>query len=266
MGDSLKNVLLYGAGTQSTGLLLMALDGNLAVPDLTIFADTHSEPAFVYKYLKKVGKYVKEKFNYDITVVFSGVYEAELKQLTQFPLRRVASLPLFTANGGMIRRQCTHEYKIQPITKYIKNKYLITRKKKHSLPIINRWFGMSLDEIERCRISQDWWAENRYPLIESRMYRHEVINYINTNHPKLKNPPRSSCYFCPFHTDNYWRKLKEKHLGEFKKACEIDETVRTNPKLKEKCYLHRSLKPLNKIDFEKHQLEIFGECEGYCGI
>lgn len=262
----MKNVLLYGGGTQSTGLLLMALDGLFVVPDLTIFADTYSEPYFVYDYIRLVREYIENKYNYEIDVVFGGILESDIR-VSKITGKRVASIPLYTENKGMIRRQCTDEYKIKPITRYLKEYFNIGRKTKDSKPTIKRWFGISLDEIERCKVSQDWWAENYYPLVEMRMYRHGVINYINKNHPELANPSRSSCYFCPFHSDNYWRMLKEKHPNEFRRAIEIDEIIRINPKLNNKCYLHRSCKPLSEVDFSKHgQLEIFGECDGYCGI
>ena len=60
----MKNVLLYGGGTQSTGLLLMMCDGKIKgyeKPDMTIFSDTFSEPEFVNEYILKVSKYVLDK-------------------------------------------------------------------------------------------------------------------------------------------------------------------------------------------------------------
>ena len=262
----MKNVLLYGAGTQSTGLLLMMLDKGQR-PDLVIFADTRSEPKFVMDYFWKVTEYVLKKYGLLIKSVWrekGGGLENDI--LYNFG-ERVASLPLFTAGGGMIRRQCTNEYKIAPMSKYIKKEFGIGRGKWDSKSEVNRMFGISLDEIERCKVSTYWWAVNKYPLVDWRMYRHEVIDYINEKHPKLKNPPRSSCYFCPFHSDDYWRRLKEKHPDEFAKAIEIDEKIRIYPKMNEECFLHRSRKPLKDVNFSKDsQLEIFGECEGYCGI
>jgi len=263
----MKNVLLYGGGTQSTGLLLMMLDGHIdgySRPDMAVFSDTMSEPGFVNDYIKAVSDYVLNKYDFVIDIVSRGNLEYDI--LHKMNKERVASLPLFVGNGGMIRRQCTNEYKIVPINKLIKSTFDIKRKKKDSTAVINRIFGISLDEIERTRVSGDWWADNKYPLVEARMYRHEVIDYINNNHPEIKNPPRSSCYFCPFHSDNYWRALKENHRGEFDKAVVIDEALRDQDRLKNKAYVHRSLKPLGDIDFTKTQGEIFGECEGYCGI
>jgi len=262
----MKNVLLYGGGTQSTGLLLMILDGVIDVKiDDAIYSDTFSEPKFVDNYILKVKDYVYKKYGFIINIVNKpgqGL-EYDIKNNTG---ERIASLPLFTANGGMIRRQCTMEYKIIPINKYIKQKYEVGRKIKKSIPLINRLFGISLDEIERCKQSTDWWAINDYPLVMARMYRHEVINYIAKNHPQLSHPPKSSCVFCPFHNDQYWRELKKKHHIEFERACNIDELIRNNSKLSNRCYLHKSMIPLRNVNFELKQINIFGECEGYCGI
>ncbi len=264
----MKNVLLYGGGTQSTGLLLMMCDGFIpeySKPDLVIFSDTMAEPYFVNEYILKVKRYVWVKYRVEIEIISNGNIIDDLlgnkKEGT-----RAASLPLFLDNGGMIRRQCTNEYKIIPINKVIKERFEIGRKKKESKPVVNRLFGMSLDEIGRCKQSTEWWAENKYLLVYERMYRNEVIRYVNLNHPELADPPRSSCYFCPFHSNLYWKLMKRKHPKMFKSACEIDELIRDNEKLRNRAYLHRSLKPLREINFEQLDVDIFGECEGYCGI
>jgi len=262
----LKTVLNYGGGTQSTGLLLMLLDeGN--PPDLTIFADTGAEPYFVYDYIELVREYVKTKYGYHIVCVGNRKIDHDIRYGNKHG-RRFASIPVFTSSGVMLRRQCTNEYKIQPIERYIKGNFDIGRKtRKNSTPKVNMLMGISLDEIERVKESRHWWAVNKYPLVERRMYRHEVIDYINKYHTELKDPPRSSCYFCPYHSNNYWRWLKQYSYMVFEDACDMDDTIRDMDKLDDKFYIHRSLKPLRGVDFSTHgQLEIFGECDGYCGI
>jgi len=278
----MRNVLLYGGGTQSTGLLLMCLDGEIKYDlDLTVFADTVNEPIFVYTYIQKVMDYVKEKYDYDIMFVSGGDLKKDVFDGIDEG-KRFASLPLYTESderdkrgnmkAGIINRQCTNEYKIIPINKAVKPLLGINRKSiANNSPIINRLFGMSLEELGRCKISTDWWAINKYPLVENRIYRHEVINWVNRNHTELKDPPRSSCYFCPFHSNEYWMLLKDKHPEIFELACEFDDKIRIQPKLNRKAYLHRSLVPLREIDFTKIVrssmfTELIDECEGYCGI
>lgn len=50
------NVISFGAGVQSTTLVLMAIHGLIARPDAVIFADTQSEPQWVYETLKWVAQ------------------------------------------------------------------------------------------------------------------------------------------------------------------------------------------------------------------
>ena len=264
----MKIVQNFGAGTQSVGLMLMALDGKFdSCPDHFVFADTGAEPKHVYEYLEMFSEYIWHKYWNRVVIVKEGNLRNDIVNLFNGTATRASSLPLFTKNGGMIRRQCTQDYKIKPIEKWIKKNYEIGRKtKKNNQPIIEQWFGVSLDEIERCKISQNWWTVFKYPLVEARMYRHEVINYVTKYHD-LPEPPRSSCSFCSFHSDRYWQFLKDDYPDEFSIASEIDVMIRQLPKLNNETFLHRSCKPLTEVDFSnKGQLEIFPECDGYCGV
>ena len=48
---------------------------------------------------------------------------------------------------------------------------------------------------------------------------------------------------------------------------EIDKLIRSHPKMKEKQYLSKHCQPLDLIDFQENQTDLFEEeCEGYCGI
>jgi hypothetical protein len=49
---------------------------------------------------------------------------------------------------------------------------------------------------------------------------------------------------------------------------DVDNTIRNNKRLREPQFLHRSCKPIDEIDFEDNQLEMFEgfDCEGYCGL
>ena len=49
----------------------------------------------------------------------------------------------------------------------------------------------------------------------------------------------------------------------------MDKTIRdlSQHGINDKIYLHPSLKPLDEVDFNENQLEMFdNECEGHCGL
>ena len=198
--NSKYNVVLYGGGTQSTGLILLALTKLETRPDFAVFADTGAEPDHVIDYKNYFADYVKKEFDFDIYTVQKGNLEQDTKDYIEGNTKRVASLPLFS-KGGMIMRQCTYEYKIVPIQKFIKDKLGIKRKNKEQSKIVSQWFGISLDEIQRMKQSPDWWSSFVYPLIEQGMVREDTINLVKKH--GLKEPPRSACYFCPFHSPSY---------------------------------------------------------------
>lgn len=81
-------------------------------------------------------------------------------------------------------------------------------------------------------------------------------------------PPKSSCIGCPFHSDAQWRALTPE---EFADAVEVDRAIRHQPGMRAQQFMHKSLKPLDQVDFstdeERGQLTLFNnECEGLCGV
>jgi len=254
------NIISLGAGKQSSYMLLTSLRGAYKYkPDIAIFADTGCEPHYVYDYLYWVKDYVKTEYDFDIVVVNGGNLIKDTLNYYNGDHKRGASLPFFLSQGGMIRRQCTGDFKIDPIKRYLQK---IRNGKK-----IRQWIGISLDEIQRMKQSNVKYIENYYPLVESRITISEIINWFNKNNLQL--PGKSSCIVCPFHSDNYWRRFKKEYPDEFEKACIFDEQIRNHPKLESQCYLHRSLKPLREINFKYEPSlfpELIEECDGMCGL
>ena len=76
--------------------------------------------------------------------------------------------------------------------------------------------------------------------------------------------------FCPYHSNRFWRDIKRENSDAWKIAVEVDQTIRDSSKrgLNDKIFLHRSCKPIDEIDFEDNQLEMFEgfDCEGHCGL
>jgi hypothetical protein len=194
-----------------------------------------------------------------------------IKNNTKFPTAPFFTQNVITGKKGMLRRQCTSDYKIQPIKKKLRELCNIGYKKHFPKDkYIEQWIGISTDEIQRMKPSRDPYILNRHPLIELKMSRQDCINYLNKN--KIPSPEKSACIICPYHNDAYWHFMKTERLSEFKEAVELDKKIRTGAKnIKDNLYLHKSCKPLDEVEFDKKendkQLDMFNnECEGMCGV
>ena len=167
---------------------------------------------------------------------------------------------------AMLRRQCTNEYKILPITKLVRG---LTGCSMH-YPA-TQWIGISIDEIQRMKQPRPKYLKFRYPLVENRISRSDCVDFMEQN--GFTVPVRSSCVGCPFHDNTEWLALNDE---EFKDACDFDESVRaigmTHPSLtfeytKDSVYLRRDLKPLAERNFEKGetlQLPLFETKDTTC--
>ena len=244
------DIISLGAGVQSSTMAFMAAHGEITpMPDCAIFADTGAEPAGVYKWLD----WLETQLPFKVIRVSAGNIKDDL--LSE---GRAATAPFFTFPRGMLWRQCTSEYKIQPIRKYLRS----------LKQPIRLWMGISIDESSRMKPSQVKYITNYHPLIENNMSRQDCLDWMkNKNYP---TPPKSACTFCPYHSNEMWRDMKLNDPESFADAIIFDNGIRKRGG-KGEWYLHRSLKPLSEIDFrtaeDAGQLSMFdNECEGMCGL
>jgi len=264
-------VISLGVGVQSSTMLLMAAKGELPKVDCAIFADTGYEPKSVYNYLNLLKKIVK----FPVYQVSKGNIKDDMvnsiKNNTKFPTAPFFTQNAITGKKGMLRRQCTFDYKIQPIRKKLRELCDVGYKKRFPKDkYIEQWIGISTDEIQRMKPARDPYILNRHPLIEANMSRQDCINWMKKNEFPL--PEKSACIMCPYHNDAYWHFMKTERPSEFADAVEFDKSIRTGAKnIKDNLYLHKSCKNLNEVEFNKKendkQLDMFNnECEGMCGV
>ena len=262
-------VLSLGAGVQSSTMALMFAKGELTpMPDCAIFADTQSEPSAVYRWLD----WLEIQLPFPVRRVTEGSLRDDL--IASIHNKRFASIPFYTeskSGGGMMRRQCTREYKVAPITQELRR--LVGLKPRQRAPkeiIVTQFIGISADEALRMKPSREHWIEHRWPLVEKGMTRGHCLEWMERN--GFPKPTKSACTFCPYHDDRAWRDMKASDPESWADAVKIDEAIRGGVRgTKEKLYLHRSMKPLVDVDFR--QAEDFGqvdaftnECEGMCGV
>lgn len=254
-------VISLGAGVQSTTMALMAAHGEITpMPDCAIFADTMWEPAAVYRHLD----WLEAQLPYPIHRVTAGNLRSDTLAKVNSTRQRFAAVPWFTLSprgkAGMGRRQCTKEYKLRPIQRKVVE-LMAGRPRGGCLMQI----GISTDEASSLRPSRVQYIENSYPLIVAGMNRRACVQWLLDRYDR--RAPRSACLGCPFHSDEEWRALTP---DEFADTVIVDRALREQPGMRSQQFMHRSLKPLDQIDFstaeERGQGNLFiNECEGLCG-
>jgi hypothetical protein len=247
-------VLSLGAGVQSSTLLLMACAGELDL-DVAVFADTQWEPAAVYAHLEWLESVSR--------VPIERVTHGDIRALTT-AAARFAPLPFYVqqpdGSQGMGRRQCSKEYKIYPIRRWLRAHGATRANPAHLV------FGISLDEHQRMRDSGVAYAVHAYPLVTRRMTRGDCLLWLEQHgYPR---PPKSACIGCPYRRDSEWRNLTP---AEFADAVDFDRTIRQQRGMRGQQFVHRSFVPLDKVDLrsqqDRGQLDMFAEdCEGVCGV
>lgn len=242
-------------------MAVMCARGDLKKPDAMIFSDTQCETKATYEYLEWFEKWMVENGLPKLVKVTNG----NLMEHALDESRRFATMPLFTEPSGMLMRQCTNDYKIQPVMRGIR-KLLGLKKGERCKTQINLWLGISVDEAVRMKDSRIKWITNVYHLIDKNMTRADCMAYLKKNNIEI--PPKSACIVCPFHSNSFWRYLKKTSPVEFEQACQFDDAIRNRRvAIKNKVYLHRGMKPLRETYLEEDQMDLFGnECDGHCGL
>jgi hypothetical protein len=274
--------LSLGAGVQSSTLALMAAHGEVTpMPDAAIFADTQAEPASVYKWLD----WLEPNLPFPVHRVTRGDMTAESLLIKERKDRTghwsKSLIPAFIENRdgsrGIMGRQCTYSYKVEQLERAARRLGKVKRGQKKIT--VTQWIGISWDEIQRIKPSRVAWSQHRWPLVELRMGRRDCLKWMESHgYPK---PPRSACVYCPFHSDNEWRRLRDEEPEEFARAIRFEKDLQAvkakTDNLRGVPFLHPSLVPLDQVDLstdiERGQLALwldeqsFGnECEGMCGV
>ncbi len=261
--DNTTKVISLGMGSQSSFMYLASCHGIIDRADVAIFADTGAEHPKTLEYAEWLINWSEQNNGIPIHVASYRDIMKDIMKGENSSGNRWASIPAFTEGGGMIRRQCTSEYKIAQVMKKLKE--LLGLKKGQRMKPVEMWIGITLDEAIRMKPSQHFNVVNKHPIIQFR--RGECLSWMYDKGYPL--PVKSSCIFCPYQSNSRWNDMKQNHPETFKQAVAVDEKIRdlSARGLDDKLFLHRSLSPVSEIDFNSNQTDLFGnECEGHCGL
>ena len=256
------DILSYGAGTPSTTLALMACENALYGPpypypqvpiyDAVIFCDLHGEPSWVYRQAAFAAA-ACDKAGIPFYTLEADLYGDFLRN---FGRSHIASIPFWTLgeNGkkGKMPRQCTYDYKIKVIERFVRRELLGYKPHQRTLaPDVHAHrmhMGIMWEERRRAKPSKLTLFENHYPLVEMGWTRPMCYAY---NREAWGLETRASCcLFCLFHTNYFYQHIREWEPACYACALQVDELVETHearPPLKSKLFLSRSRKRLRDL-------------------
>lgn len=262
-------VVSYGGGVQSTALLVLAARGAIDFP-IFLFANVgdDSEHPATLRYVAEVARPYAAAHGIELHEVQrlrrDGTPETLLDRLHRS--KRSITIPVrMPAPLGFMRRNCTQDFKVRTIEKWLKQHGASAE-----CPAVTA-IGISHDEAHRANSRKESPVQQKvYPLLELRMDRNDCRTVIAA--AGLPVPPKSSCWFCPYHTNGTWQTMREREPILFEKYVAIERML--SDRLKElqgrPAYFHNRLKPLPMATTANRQGELFEDsplevCEsGYC--
>ncbi len=182
--------------------------------DDAVFADTQEEPDYRHlEWLRSLG-------GPSILIDTAGKLGDDLISGKNSTGQRFASIPAFTSatpgvTGGMLRRKCTSEYKIEVCERVIRRQ-IISLEYRQRMPKgikVVQSFGLSYDEPRRVsRVKNRFvghpWAEGRFPLFNLERIRGDCVPYLEGQAIPNK-VSRIACVFCPYPSNADWRHLRD---------------------------------------------------------
>jgi hypothetical protein len=267
-------VFSYGGGVQSTAALVLAAQGQIAYPAF-LFCNVgdDSEHPDSLKYVREVAMPYAKQHNIELIelhrILRTGETETLYGRLTK-PGSRSIGIPVrMNGNGAPGNRACTADFKIHVVDRWLRE-----HDAKKTGAIVG--LGISLDEIQRMKPNVDantnTWKRNAFPLlmeVPQPLTRQDCINIIVN--AGLPIPPKSACYFCPYHRLSKWQEMRQKESALFEKAASLEELIneRRSTLGLYPVWFTRKLVPLQQATTALEQGSLFDEdeeCEGYCFV
>ena len=280
----------YGGGVQSTALLVLAAQGRIDFP-LFLMANVgeDSEHPATLAYVRNVARPYAEKHGIELVLLDRLRRDGSVETLwgrlmdpKACPCRgesadctkcdgtgtyesRSLPIPVRMSNGAPGNRSCTADFKIKVIGKELRRR---GASKDHPATI---GIGISLDEIQRANARKVEPHERIvYPLVgigeETGLKMNRLDCERVIREAGLPVPPKSSCFFCPFHRPTAWADLARETPDLFEKSVELEDTLNERRRMlgKDEVFLTRFGIPLREaIDTNQELLPLAGN-DGAC--
>lgn len=246
-------VISYGGGVQSTALLVLAGTGRLDV-DAALMANVgdDSEHPATLRYVHDIAMPWAAEHGIPLHLLDRKRRNGETETLWGRLMRegsRSLPIPIRMSNGAPGKRSCTADFKIRVVGKWLKQ-HGASEENKATVCI-----GISVDEIQRANTRRvEPHEEIAYPLLDLGLRRGDCQRLIAA--AGLPVPPKSSCFFCPFHRPTVWATMRAEEPELFEKSAQLEDVLNRRRELlgKDPVYLTRFNKPLRHVVDEGVQL------------
>jgi hypothetical protein len=247
------HVISYGGGVQSTALVVLAATGTIDPARAALFANVgdDSENPDTLTFIRDVMIPWAAKRNVKVIELRRSTKRGAAPTLWTHLHRRGSrsiDIPIRMANGAPGRRQCTLTYKIRVIERWLRDNGA-TATSPADVAV-----GFSTDEAHRAsnRVASDI-QRPHYPLLELGMDREKCKATIRA--AGLPVPPKSACFFCPFHRPRQWADMARDAPELFSKSVMLEKKLNTRRGEigKDPVYLTRFGRPLDEAICTKQQ-------------
>ncbi|MBM9504538.1 phosphoadenosine phosphosulfate reductase [Actinacidiphila acididurans] len=255
----------FGGGVQSTALLVLAAQGKI---DFRLFLFSNvghdSESPKTLEYVETIAKPYAKRHGIELVELHrvmqrSGEVRTLWEDLTREGSRSL-KIPVRMSNGAPGTRSCTATYKIEVIGRELK------RRGADAENPATIGIGISVDEIHRANKRRCEPHERIvYPLLDLGLRRIDCMRIIRE--AGLPVPPKSACFFCPFHRPETWHDQRRSEPELFEKSCQLEDILNERRDMlgKSHVYLTRFGKPLREaIPDGVDLLPLFDEADGTC--
>ena len=206
----MPTVISYGGGIQSTALVVLAMRECWTVDEIVHVDLVDAESPATREYVARFREWLRDAYGRDITVIERNMYRDMLDNPAFTPVPWRGRRERF-----MLQRQCTRQYKVAPLTRYLYDRYLGER--------IGLMLGISVDEYHRMRDSSAARIEHVYPLVDRRLTRWQCREIVER--AGLAVPWKSSCWFCPYRSIRSQWALVQRYPDLVGMARELEDRI-----------------------------------------
>lgn len=222
MTNQLK-IISYGGGVQSTAMIVLAIQGEIDAQH-AVFAnvgDDSEHPASLV-YVRQIMQPWAAERGFPIHEIQKtrrdGTPISIMGEIIRADTNRIIIPMRMDKTNAPGLRTCTADFKVAVISKWLKQHGA----NEENPAIVN--IGISVDEIERAGKGKDLPKERRaYPLLDLGLNRSDCMNIISQ--AGLPVPPKSSCFFCPFHRPSVWQEMRRDEPDLFEKTARLEDSI-----------------------------------------